>query len=194
MNYNGIWLEIKGPDDYNKPRFITFQDSHITFYSLTDTVGNPEMVKEPYTTETPVKVEIIDENRLRFFKKARHTSFYNDRQSELKDIIIQKDYQRLLPTETWLTKAEIEKLSFSLKGVKVTFNTIMDSQVIQEMNKRLGKEGGKFVLERLEDTLFLSFYNGGNRDNLFPIKTVDNNSIVIYGFPTEPYEITAQIF
>lgn len=193
MNYNGIWLEIKGPDDYGKPRFITFQDNHITFYSLNDTVGTPELVKEPYTTEAPVKVEVIDENRLRFFKKARHTSFYNNRPSESKDIIIQKDYQRLLPTETLLTNAEIETLSFSLKGVQVAFNTIIDSPVTQEMNKRLGKEGSKFVLEQVENTLFISFYDNGQRDNLFPIKLVNQSSITVYGFPDEPYEITSQI-
>jgi hypothetical protein len=193
MNYNGIWLEIKGPADYDRPRFITFQSDHITFYSLTDTVGTPELVKEPYTAEAPVKVEIIDNNRLCFFKRAIHTSFYNDRASESKDIIIQQDYQRLLPTETWLTDAEIETLSFSMKNIKVTFNTVMDIPFIQEMNKRLGKEGSKYVLERLEDTLFLSYYSNGQRDNLLPIRAVDNNSITVYGFPKEPYEIIAQV-
>ena len=69
----------------------------------------------------------------------------------------------------------------------------MDSPVIQEINKRLNKEGSKVVLENLNETLFLSFYSNGHSERLIPIKYVDNKIMILYGFPKEPYEIECKI-
>lgn len=197
MNYNGIWLEIKGAHDYGKPRFIKFENDSRVYYTLSDTVGNPELVKEPYLAQVPVKIEVISDDRLRFFEKGRKTSFYNDRSSKSEEIVVQKDYQRLLPTETLLSDEEVAALNYTFtwksKNINVVFNEIIDIPFIQEMNKRLGKEGSKFLLERFEDTLFLSFYSNGYRDNIFPIKAVNEDVIVVYGFPEESYEVTGSI-
>jgi len=192
--YNGLWLELKGADDYGKPNFIKFENGNRVYFTLSDSVGIPELMKEPYLAQAPVKFEAIDEDRLRFYEKGRKTSFFNDKPSTMEDIIIQKDYQRLLPTETQMRDQEIVIKTYSFKHknftTNVRFNTITDIPFIQEMNKRLGKEGSKILLERFDNTLFLAFYNNGIRGNLLPIREIDNDKIVLYAFEKEPYEIT----
>ena len=77
--------------------------------------------------------------------------------------------------------------------MNLRFNEVLDSPVIQEINKRLNKEGSRIVLEKLNETLFLSLYTDNSLDKLIPIKYVDKQKMILYGFPREPYEINCPI-
>lgn len=73
------------------------------------------------------------------------------------------------------------------------FNEIIDSPDIQEINRRLNKEGSIIVLEKLNETLFVSLYIDNYLDKMIPIKYVDRQKMILYGFPKEPYEINCSI-
>ncbi|MNR00071.1 hypothetical protein D3C85_1158310 [compost metagenome] len=77
--------------------------------------------------------------------------------------------------------------------MNVRFNEVLDPPVIQEINKRLNKEGSRIILGKLNETLFLSLYTDIYLDILIPIKYVDRQNIILYGFYKEPYEISCQI-
>lgn len=198
QNSDDTWLEIKGPDDYNSPNFIKFEEGIITCYKLgSDPDDNLTIIKQDYREKNPIKIENVTNNRIRFTVTGRQTSFYNDRESETKDIIIKKDYQRLVPTDSHINDREAATISYNLnwnkKHLEIVFNTILDKPIIQEINKRLGNEGRKILLERLNETLFLSFYENGYRDKVLPISKITNDSITVYGFPEEPFEVTGYL-
>ena len=109
----------------------------------------------------------------------------------------QNDYEKLIATETQLTETEIQnvKFKFNWNGEKMNlrFNEVLDSPSMQEVNKRLNKEGSKIVLEKLNETLFVSLYIDNCLDKLIPIKYVDKQKMILCGFPTEPFEISCPI-
>ena len=50
----------------------------------------------------------------------------------------------------------------------------------------------KILLEKLDQTLFVSFFNNNQRGLVMPIKEIDEDKIVLYGLPKEPFEIIAE--
>lgn len=77
--------------------------------------------------------------------------------------------------------------------MNLRFNEVLYSPIVQEINKRLNKEGSRIVLEKLNETLFVSLYIDNYLDKLIPIKYVDRKKMILYGFPKEPYEINCPI-
>ncbi|MEM0575501.1 hypothetical protein [Flavobacterium polysaccharolyticum] len=123
--------------------------------------------------------------------------FYSDEKYTTEDCIFENDYEKLIATETELTETEIQNLKFefnwNVEKMNLRFNEVLDSPSIQEVNKRLNKEGSKIILEKLNETLFVSLYIDNYLDKLIPIKHVDKQKMILYGFPTEPYEISCPI-
>lgn len=193
------WLFIKTPDHYGKPEIIQFDDEVIDYFNVeksdTSLIKIVNENRNEKLSETQYK--FINQNRIRFFRNGKIHKFFSDEKSITEDCVFENDYEKLTATQSELTEDEIQglKFQFNWNGEKmnVRFNEVLDSPVIQEINKRLNREGSKIVLRKLDETLFLSLYTDNNLDKLIPIKYVDRQKIILYGFPKEPYEISCQI-
>jgi hypothetical protein len=63
---------------------------------------------------------------------------------------------------------------------------------IKNLKDEFRFEGMKILLEKLDQTLFVSFFNNNQRGLVMPIKEIDEDKIVLYGLPKEPFEIIAE--
>ena len=194
------WLFIKTPDHYGIPEIIQFDNNEINYFIVEKDKENSSLkIKVENRSEnlTEIEHQFINQNRIRFFEKGKTSYFLSDDESITEDSIFENDYQKLNPTETKLTEIEIQSLKFELNwnGEKniIRFNEDLDPPYMQEINKRMNRDGRKILLERLNETLFVSLYENAILDKLIPIKYVDNQRIILYGFPKEPYEIDCQI-
>lgn len=194
------WLFIKTPDHYGIPEIIQFDNNEINYFIVEKDKENSSLkikVENRSKNLTEIEHQFINQNRIRFFEKGKTSYFLSDDESITEDSIFENDYQKLNPTETKLTEIEIQSLKFELNwnGEKniIRFNEDLDPPYMQEINKRMNRDGRKILLERLNETLFVSLYENAILDKLIPIKYVDNQRIILYGFPKEPYEIDCQI-
>lgn len=73
----------------------------------------------------------------------------------------------------------------------IIFNRSLDKLPIKEINKRLKREGRKILLENLQGTYFASIFNDGRRETLNGIKEITREKAILFGFPEEPFEVTA---
>jgi len=194
------WLFIKTPDHYGVPEIIQFDNNEIKYFIIEK--GNedsPLKIKDENRSKnlTEIEHQFINQNRIRFFENGKTSYFLSNEKSITEDCIFENDYQKLNPTETKLTENEIQNLKFELnwndeKGI-IRFNEDLNPPYIQEINKRMNREGRKILLEKLNDTFFVSLYENACLDKLIPIKYVDSQRIILYGFPEEPYEIDCRI-
>ncbi|WDO11682.1 hypothetical protein MH928_10095 [Flavobacterium sp. WW92] len=196
-NFDGIWMYVKDNDYYGEPRYIIFDnDKAVRFDIETEKDGTLQLKENGIVEEmTAIRHEFITPDRLRFFTKTIHYFVYEDEsQNTTEETELAEEYLRLEPTETSLTKEEIQNNSYlaqwNKEKLQIRFNTTLDSEIIQEINKKNNREGRKLVVEQLGDTLFLCFLNNSQRELLLPIKTIDQEKIVLQGYPSQPFEIT----
>jgi len=193
--YQGTWLTIKTGDDYGPPEFLEFDNGKVLHMELLENAGNRILVKNKESTEilSETQHEFINEKRLRFHRMGKTVAVFDETESVITDTMFETDYELIEPTQTDLTEKEIEKLEFNAvwndKNIPIVFNKNLDSPIIQTINKRLNQEGQMLVLEKLKTTYFASLYHNGIRSNLMPIKEINRNSIKLYGFPKEPFEV-----
>ena len=194
------WLFIKTPDHYGKPEIIQFDDNAIDYFTVekNDGISSMKIVNENRNEKlSETEYKFINENRIRFFRNGKIYKVLSDEETITEDCIVEDDYEKLNATESELTESEIQNLKFEInwngEKMNVRFNEVLDPPYIQEINKRLNKEGNRIILEKLNETLFLSFYTDIYLDILIPIKYVDRQNIILYGFHNEPYEISCQI-
>ena len=194
------WLFIKTPDDYGSAEIIQFDDN--TIYNFTveksDGVSLLKTVNENRNEKlSETEYKFVNQNRIRFFRNGKIHKVFSDEKTITEYCIFENDYEKLTATETELTESEIQNLKFEFnwngEKMNVSFNQVLDSPVIKEINKRLNKEGSRIVLGKLDETLFLSLCTNNYIDKLIPIKYVDKQKIILYGFPKEPYEINCPI-
>jgi polynucleotide 5'-kinase involved in rRNA processing len=192
------WLFIKTADHYGNSEIIEI-DGDIIDYFVVEKIDEICLIKNGNRNEKLSETEhkFINQNRIRFFRNGKIYKVLSDEKSITEDCIFENDYEKLKATETELTESEIQNLKFEFNwnGEKnnLRFNEVLDSPVIQEINKRLNKEGSRIVLEKLNETLFVSLYIDNYLDKLIPIKYVDRQKMILYGFPKEPYEINCSI-
>ncbi|MBC5864691.1 hypothetical protein G7A72_13125 [Flavobacterium sp. Sr18] len=192
------WLFIKTADHYGNSEIIQI-DGDIIDYFVVEKIDEICLIKNGNRNEKLSETEhkFINQNRIRFFRNGKIYKVLSDEKSITEDCIFENDYEKLNATETELTESEIQNLKFvfNWNGEKknLRFNEVLDSPVIQEINKRLNKEGSRIVLEKLNETLFVSLYIDNSLDKLIPIKYVDRQKMILYGFPKEPYEINCPI-
>lgn len=192
------WLFIKTADHYGNSEIIQI-DGDIIDYFVVEKIDEICLIKNGNRNEKLSEKEhkFINQNRIRFFRNGKIYKVLSDEKSITEDCIFENDYEKLNATETELTESEIQNLKFvfNWNGEKknLRFNEVLDSPVIQEINKRLNKEGSRIVLEKLNETLFVSLYIDNSLDKLIPIKYVDRQKMILYGFPKEPYEINCPI-
>lgn len=192
------WLFIKTADHYGNSEIIQI-DGDIIDYFVVEKIDEICLIKNGNRNEKLSETEhkFINQNRIRFFRNGKIYKVLSDEKSITEDCIFENDYEKINATETELTESEIQNLKFvfNWNGEKknLRFNEVLDSPVIQEINKRLNKEGSRIVLEKLNETLFVSLYIDNSLDKLIPIKYVDRQKMILYGFPKEPYEINCPI-
>jgi hypothetical protein len=193
--FEGTWLMIKNGDDYSDPEFIEFNKNKVIHFGVLDEENNGTLSKKEMWSEnlSETKIELINANRIRFFRKGKIHKVLSETESITEDKIFKVDYERIEPTKTSLTKNEIEGLEFNAvwndEKIHFVFNKDLDIPTIQDINKRLKREGRKLILEKLNETYFGAIYENGKRETLIPIREIDNRKITLYGFPKEPYEI-----
>lgn len=197
-NLNGTWLKIKTGDDYCQPEFIEFNNDQIIHFEVELKSGNELSKVQTEWSEkfSELKYEFVNDNRIRIFRMGKTHTVLSETESITEDTELSTDYERIEPTKTELESRKIETLEFiaqwNKEKIPLTFNKILDSQIIQELNKRMKKNGQKLVLENLQGTYFASIYDNGKRKTLIGIKEIDNNKAILFGFPEKPYEITAE--
>ena len=120
----------------------------------------------------------------------------SETESKTVDTEFSTDYERIEPTKTELESEKIETLEFKAQWNKekipLKFNKILDSPVIQELNKRMKRNGRKLMLENLQGTYFASIFENDQRETLIGIKEIDEQKAILFGFPEKPYEIKAE--
>ncbi len=194
------WLFIKTPDDYGKTDIIQFDKNDIKHFRV-EKCGDISLIKkanEKWNEQlTEIEHTFVNQDRIRLFRKGKIYKVLSETESVTEDCIFEDDYEKLIATETELTEKEIQNLKFELnwngEKLKIIFNEILDSPTIQEINKRIENEGSRIVLEKLNETLFLSLYSGKYSEKLIPIKYIDKQKVILYGFPKEPYEVHCKV-
>jgi len=197
--FSGEWLFIKTADHYGDPDIIEFNSNNINHFGLqkNDGISLNKIARNWIENLTDAKIQCKKTNRISIFRNGQIHKFFNDDKQITEDCIFEDEYERLIATETKLSESEIQNLKFEFiwnnEKMKIIFNEILDESYMQEINKRLNKQGRRIILEKLNETLFLSIYDDIYIQNLLPIKYVDNQKIVLYGFPEEPYEISCNV-
>ncbi|WP_426092667.1 hypothetical protein [Flavobacterium sp. DSR3-2] len=192
------WLFIKTPDHYGNPEIIQIDKDIIDYFDV-EKSDEICLMKNENRNEKLSETEhkFINQNRIRFFRNGKIYKVLSDEKSITENCILENDYEKLNATETELTETEIQNLNFKFnwggEKMNVKFNEVLNSPVVQEINKRLNKEGSRIVLGKLNKTLFVSLYTDNYLDKLIPIKFVDKQKMILYGFPKEPYEINCTI-
>jgi hypothetical protein len=192
------WLFIKTADHYGNSEIIQINGDIIDYF-VVEKIEEICLIKNGNRNEklSETEYKFINQNRIRFFRSGKIYKVLSDEKSITEDFIFENDYEKLNATETELTEDEIQNLKFvfNWNGEKknLRFNEVLDSPAIQEINKRLNREGSRIVLEKLNETLFVSLYIDNYLDKLIPIKYVDRQKMILYGFPKEPFEINCPI-
>ena len=103
------------------------------------------------------KHEFVADNRIRIYRMGKKHTVISDTESITEDTEFATDYERIEPTKTKLTPKEIQQLDLKAEWneeiIPIVFNKNLDSPAIQEVNKRLKKEGQKLVLENCKDLI-----------------------------------------
>ena len=146
-NLNGTWLKIKTGDDYCRPEFIEFNNDQIIRFELELKSGNElSKVRTEWSEKlSESKYEFVNDNRIRIFRMGKIHTVLSETESKTEDTEFATDYERIEPTKTELESEKIETLEFKAQWNKekipLMFNKILDSPVIQEMNKRMKRNG-----------------------------------------------------
>ncbi|MFD0863249.1 hypothetical protein ACFQ1M_13630 [Sungkyunkwania multivorans] len=195
--YDGTWLMIKDEHTYSCPELIEFKEGQVLHFELHENSENSilKKIEPPRFKEELAKTRynFISDHRIRFYRKGTSTIVKNDNETITEESIFEFDHQRIEPTKTTLSSKEIQELEFEVvwnkEKIQILFNKELDNPAVLRILKKHKKEGRKIILEDFQSTLFCSFYNNGRRDLLVPIKEVDNDKIILYGFPRAPYEV-----
>tara|TARA_R110002049_G_scaffold15417_1_gene63026 strand:+ start:2941 stop:3618 length:678 start_codon:yes stop_codon:yes gene_type:complete len=220
LKSNEKWLNVSGIRFFPSIDIIKFHD-HIIAYSLLDRTYDSLILTENiapdhYENISQCNYEIVNANRIRLFRKANgHKVIMETKESTSYETILEQDYVKLLPTISKISENRIQlmKYNFVWNNEKqvIEFNRILNAPVnagiqesykedtmksLQEDIKNLKDEfrfeGMKILLEKLDQTLFVSFFNNNQRGLVMPIKEIDEDKIVLYGLPKEPFEIIAE--
>lgn len=195
QDINGKWVlkdidSGDGKKGYPGFQLLDIKNDSINFYTdfslnrkaTTLKISDENLLN--YNNEIDSKYKIIDSNHIKWFANGKS----ND-----KDVVFECDFYRLQPTLTTLKKEEIEKLTFEFtkngRTSKFEFNKeLWDSERLKFLKL---KEGEKYLIEKIDDTFFVSMYYNGKRSASIPIKEVTTKFLKLYAYPNEPMEVTA---
>jgi hypothetical protein len=196
QNLNGKWL-LKDVDSGNEkigyPGFQLLEVKNENAHMFRDFSLLEKWIELKFESDT-----IFTSNDFKYatFKlvNENHLKLFIDGTSNGKDAIFECDFYRLLPTITTIEKEDIEAMTFLLKSDKgreteLKFNIeLIDKEILKSLNK---EEGEKRILEKIDSTYFVSFYDYGERRVSLPIKEVTTEFLTLYAIPTGPMEMIA---
>lgn len=197
--FSGEWLFIKTADHYGDPDIIEFYNNNINHFVLEKNDSNSvnKIASSWIENLSDANIQFKNPSRMIILRKGKVYKVLSDEESINEDCIFEDEYERLIATETKLSQSEIQNLKFEFiwnnEKMTIIFNEILDKPYMQEINKKLNKQGRRIVLENLNEILFLSIYDDIYIQNLLPIKYVDNQKMILYGFPEAPYEINCNV-
>lgn len=186
QDLSGTWLMIKDGNTYGKTMFVEFENDQILYYEISKKSENGTLEKKLVYCEkfSETKNKLVNENRIRLYRMGKTHTVISETESKTEDTEFTTDCERIEPTRTNLTKKEIEKSEFNAEWnnekIKFVFNKDFDSLTIQEINKRMKREGQKLILENLNGTYFGAIYNNGTRETLIPIREISDEKITLY--------------
>ncbi|QCY70767.1 hypothetical protein FHG64_15980 [Antarcticibacterium flavum] len=188
---------IKTGNDYGEPEFIEFCDNQILHFHITSKNEDGMLEKIQFRKEnlSETKLKILNEDRIRIFGLGKIHTVVSETDSTTEEVEISTDYVKIKPTITSFSKEEILKMEFKAEWNRekfpIIFNRDLDSLPLKEIKKRLNREGRKILLEDLQGTYFASIFNDGRRETLIGIKEITREKAILFGFPGEPFEVTA---
>ncbi|WP_106793989.1 hypothetical protein [Aquimarina sp. Aq78] len=201
----GKWLNISVSRYHYYPDLIEFDNEKIKCSIIKDISKDiviTECIREKFDEKISslIKIDDIEPNRIRIFRKGFKSKVIIGENTTTattdKEAILETDYVKLIPTKSNISQNRIQLLKYELKYNKekliIEFNKILDRPYIQELNKKLGMEGRKILLEKLDQTLLVSMIDDNRRGLILPIKNVDDEKMILYGFPEKPYEVVAK--
>lgn len=220
LKSNEKWLNVSGIRFFRSIDIIKFHDDIIA-YSLLERTNDGLILMENNAQDHYEKIsqctyESVNPNRIRFFRKANgHKIIMETKESTSYETILEQDYVKLLPTISKISESRIQlmKYNFVWNNEKqvIEFNRILNPPAnvgVQESYKEEAQnslqediknqkdefrfEGMKILLEKLDQTLLVSIFNNNQRGLVMPIKEIDEDKIVLYGLPKEPFEIIAE--
>ncbi len=186
QDIHGKWLATKNGDLYSHPSILILEFDK-------DSLKMYEFDEPGYSGKFKIIADslLIDEynwGKLAFFDKDRFTLFFHGTYNGKKSVLSQ-DFVRLLATEKKISKFEIEKLSFAFEHNEDTVKIIFD---LDEKFKGItDNEKENFFLEEIDNTLFLTFYFQGKRENALAISKANEEYIELYAFDKKPYFVIA---
>ena len=103
---------IKTGDDYSEPELIEFNEKKVLHFGVRNKSNNGTLTKTKIWNEnlSDVKIELVNANRIRFFREGKLHKVLSETESITEDTIFEVDYERIKLTKTDLTEKEIEKL------------------------------------------------------------------------------------
>lgn|SRR5690606_26142615 len=195
---HGNWLNVSEGRPLGYPDLIRFNNGTIMHSLLKDNSNNLEIpiIYKEECNETIIsfeKIQTITPNRIRIFRKGIRYSVIDGEESKRENVVFENDYVRLLPTKANISESRIQLCKYEVKwnneNIIFEFNKILDKPYIQEINKKLHRKGRIMLLEKLDETLVVSMFSNNQRGLILPIKEVNEEKIILYGFPEEPYEV-----
>lgn len=197
---NGKWINVSDGRPFGGIDLMVFQNKKI-YHSLLESTENSLNLKEnkeqnAFEEISELEFKFINPDRIRFYRKGKTYSVISENESITEDIIFEQDYVKLVPTISSISESRIQKLKYSFvwnnEKQVIEFNRILDKPEIQLMNRRQDREGTKILLEKLDETLFISMFHNKERGLVMPIKEISENKIILSGLPGEPFEIIGE--
>ncbi|MFD2823424.1 hypothetical protein ACFS5M_07060 [Lacinutrix iliipiscaria] len=199
-NIKGKWINVSEGRPFGDIDIIVFENDNIN-YSVLESNVNELNLKEKRVENhsenlSDLNFDFINPDRIRFYRKGKVYTRLNETESKTEDKIFEHDYVRLVPTKSKISESRIQLLKYNFEWnnekVVIEFNKILDKPEVLEMLKKIGYEGRKILLEKIDDTLLISTFHNNNKGLVVPIKEIDENKIVLYGLPIEPFETIAE--
>lgn len=199
-NTKGKWINVSEGRPFRGLDIIIFKNEKINYSILENTKNNLNLKenkeKNAFENISQLNFEFINPNRIRFYRKGKTHKVISETESVTENSSFEQDYVKLIPTISTISESRIQLMKYDFawnnENQVIEFNRILDKPEIQEMNKRLNREGMKILLEKLDETLFISIFNNNERGLVMPIKEINENKVVLYGLPIEPFETTAE--
>ena len=214
------WLNVSGIRFFKSLDIIVFHDDNIK-YSLLERTNDGLILRENneqnhFENISQCTYDFVNPNRIRLFRKANgHKIIMETKESTAYETILEQDYVKLLPTISKISESRIQLMKYNFvwnhENQIIEFNKILNPPAnagtqesfekdamkslmenLKNLKDEYKFEGMKILLEKLDQTLFVSFFNNNQRGLVMPIKEIDVDKVVLYGLPKEPFEIIAE--
>jgi hypothetical protein len=199
-NIKGKWINISQVRFSNDIEIITFKKGEPEYRTYYFEFGKPSLqpskVKNYFWKIFDADFEFLNPNRIRFYREGIHDRIvYLETPLIYLKTIKKQDYVKLVPTVLGVSETKVRRLKYIFywagENHIIKFNESLDSSELELINKRLGYEGKRMILEKVDRTFLISMYINSERKWIIPVKEIDNTKAILYGLPEKPFEAIA---